>query len=236
MSFTVFEGAPFPSRRFDKVVIPPLSSISAALGFLKSIIKCKSKHKEWRWSKTFLLNITQPHALQKPIQTSVPKKSFPLGWLVHESEILQEARNEQKQNKKLTCVEQFLFCRFWVAKFRCHRPIYPLCRWSISPTFYEQLLRQYSFAKKITNPNCKVEKSCPKHFHKQNLLVKCWWHWHLLSDSTLKTGPNCLSRSSVVYLPALLGNAWGQKSIKFLRTRSLVGGQLRTTMAATSWS
>jgi len=27
--------------------------------------------------------------------------------------------------------------------------------WSISPTFYEQLLRQYSFTKKITKPNCK---------------------------------------------------------------------------------
>jgi hypothetical protein len=29
---------------------------------------------------------------------------------------------------------------------------------SISPTFYEQLLRQNHFAKKITNPNCKLCK------------------------------------------------------------------------------
>ena len=34
MSLTVFEGAPLPSNRFDRDVMAPLSSTSAAWGFL----------------------------------------------------------------------------------------------------------------------------------------------------------------------------------------------------------
>jgi hypothetical protein len=35
---------------------------------------------------------------------------------------------------------------------------------SISPTFYEQLLHQNPFAKKISNPNCKHIKAAQKNF------------------------------------------------------------------------
>jgi hypothetical protein len=35
---------------------------------------------------------------------------------------------------------------------------------SISPTFYEQILHKYSFAKKITKPNCKQEKAMQNTF------------------------------------------------------------------------
>jgi len=45
---------------------------------------------------------------------------------------------------------------------------------SISPTFYEQLLCQNPFAKKITNPNCKHIKAAQKNLGMKKLLVKYW--------------------------------------------------------------
>ena len=35
---------------------------------------------------------------------------------------------------------------------------------SISPTFYKQLLRHYSFAKKYSKPNCKYRKAAQNTF------------------------------------------------------------------------
>jgi hypothetical protein len=46
---------------------------------------------------------------------------------------------------------------------------------SISPTFYEQLLRQNPFPQKITNPNCKHMKAAQKTFDEKaarKILVK----------------------------------------------------------------
>jgi hypothetical protein len=46
---------------------------------------------------------------------------------------------------------------------------------SISTTFYEQLLRQNPFTKKITNPNCKHIKAAKKRLYKKaahKILVK----------------------------------------------------------------
>jgi len=40
---------------------------------------------------------------------------------------------------------------------------------SISPQIYEQLLRQFPFAKKLQS----------KTIIRKKLLIKCWWNWHL---------------------------------------------------------
>jgi len=59
-----------------------------------------------------------------------------------------------------------LFIKYWL---NCHHP------WSISPTFYEQLFWEFSFAKKITKPNCSTSRKATKNtFFTRKLLVKCW--------------------------------------------------------------
>ena len=59
---------------------------------------------------------------------------------------------------------------------------------SISPTFYEQLLRQNPFAKKITNPNCKHIIAAQKNFRMKKQFVRYWWNWH---QETLKLSLSC---------------------------------------------
>jgi len=50
--------------------------------------------------------------------------------------------------------------------------------WSISPTFYERLLRQYiNFGKKLQTQILSTEK-LQKLFRTKKLHVKCWWSWH----------------------------------------------------------
>jgi hypothetical protein len=44
---------------------------------------------------------------------------------------------------------------------------------SISPTFYDQFLRQYSCTKKY-KPKMAVQKSCTQKFHMKKPHIKCW--------------------------------------------------------------
>ncbi len=50
--------------------------------------------------------------------------------------------------------------------------------YSILASFYEQLLRRYSFDKKSQSPTI-IREKLPKHFCTKNVLVKCWWNWRL---------------------------------------------------------
>jgi hypothetical protein len=54
---------------------------------------------------------------------------------------------------------QLLFAYNLGLQFFGKRTLAPKLLVSISPTFYEQLLRQNPFAKKIKNPNCKHIKA-----------------------------------------------------------------------------
>ncbi len=70
------------------------------------------------------------------------------------------------------------FCQS--SKILFHRKLFDL-NWSssslsqesISPTYYEQLLRRYFCAKKSTNLKSKHKKA-------KKPRVKCWWNWHLI--------------------------------------------------------
>jgi hypothetical protein len=57
------------------------------------------------------------------------------------------------------------------APFRCINRV-GFSQVSISPIFYEDLLRQNPFAKKITNPNCKHIKSAQRTFIWKSCLVE----------------------------------------------------------------
>jgi hypothetical protein len=50
---------------------------------------------------------------------------------------------------------------------------------SISSTFYVQVFRQYTFAKKSQNWSVITEKLQNLLLYK-NALIKCWWNWPLL--------------------------------------------------------
>ncbi len=50
--------------------------------------------------------------------------------------------------------------------------------WSISPKFYELLLRQYPCAPK----KLKLDFSTSRILCKRNCSKKCWWNWHLKDE------------------------------------------------------
>jgi len=53
---------------------------------------------------------------------------------------------------------------------------------SISPTFYVQLFCQYSINKNLQSQNVSRQKLHKTLSQEKNLLIKCWWNGHLLTN------------------------------------------------------
>ena len=89
------------------------------------------------------------------------------------------AQNGTNQWRQQRCHGKTLVChgKFWNQFWNESN----FLQWSILPTFYEQLLHQFSFAKKIQTW---AIKSCSKDYCTKKLLVKCWWNRHLGSISS----------------------------------------------------
>jgi len=76
---------------------------------------------------------------------------------------------------------------------------------SISPTFYEQILHKYSFAKKLQSQTVS-RKKLSKTLSYKKLLLRCWWNWHLVFE-VLTLLPNFLTFLGRLcpYLFAIIG-------------------------------
>jgi len=95
--------------------------------------------------------------------------------------------------------------------------LYVKCWWNlhqglISFTFYEQLLGQYSCAKKIFKAKLLLEKSCAKPFCMKKAYVKCWWNWHQVGNQNQSLPGSWLTRSRTHADVNLASPSWSQES------------------------
>jgi len=59
---------------------------------------------------------------------------------------------------------------------------------TISPTFYQQFMRWYSYVKKLNyKAQLYEEKSEQKYFRMKKLFIpKCWWNWLLVDNDNCR--------------------------------------------------